>query len=117
MTWSPVIPTGSTPSGRFGHTCHVYENFRGQKELLVFGGTDGAAVFNDVWSFNTITEKWHHHVVVPDNLMGRILHGSELVDFDLYVFGGKAGATHLNDLVIIDLRKSLYVRLLYTCSL
>jgi hypothetical protein len=47
--WSEVLPSGSPPSGRRGHTA-VYDPVRDR--MIVFGGNAGSTLLNDVWALS-----------------------------------------------------------------
>ena len=48
-TWSPIAPTGTPPAARLDHMA-VFDPVRNR--MLVFGGTDYTARFNDVWTLS-----------------------------------------------------------------
>jgi len=47
-TWTNLSPDGSLPSARAGESM-VYDSTSGK--VILFGGTDGIAFFNDTWAF------------------------------------------------------------------
>jgi hypothetical protein len=47
--WSALAPSGSPPAGRYGHTA-IYEPVRDR--MVVFGGSDGTGLRNDVWALS-----------------------------------------------------------------
>jgi N-acetylneuraminic acid mutarotase len=46
-TWAPITPTGTLPPARSGHAV-AYDSSKG---LILFGGADRGAFFNDVWTY------------------------------------------------------------------
>ncbi len=52
--WSLIEIGGMSPGPRAYHTAHVYHN----KYVVMFGGTDGCDLFNDVHVFNMETSEW-----------------------------------------------------------
>lgn len=99
-SWVELIPTGSPPSPREGHTA-VYD--AAEDRVLVFGGSDGA-LRNDVWALDLSgTPAWsaitpvgtppaprRNHVAMFDPVRQRML-----------VFGGNTGS-QVNDVWELD---------------
>ncbi len=54
-TWTEVKPSGTVPSVRSG-TSMVYDP--GSKKMVLFGGGDGKAVFNDTWTYDPAENRW-----------------------------------------------------------
>jgi N-acetylneuraminic acid mutarotase len=53
--WTQLTPTGTPPAARWamGETWDP-----DLQRLLIFGGRDGATLFDDTWAYNTITNDW-----------------------------------------------------------
>ncbi len=54
-TWSQVSATGDVPSARAGHRM-AYDPTTGA--IVMFGGWDGTAYYNDTWTFDVATSTW-----------------------------------------------------------
>jgi Galactose oxidase, central domain len=55
--------------------------------------------YNDTWSFDISTRKWTELKCTGSIPSPRACHAAVLVDDVMYVFGGYAGNTYLDDLV------------------
>lgn len=89
-TWSPLSPTGSAPTARYG-TSARYDALR--RRALFFGGGTGAPNSNETWSLSlTGTPAWTL-VPAPNPPQGRQFHSSAYDPFGdrLLVFGGSSG--------------------------
>jgi hypothetical protein len=53
-SWSPVVPQGPAPAGRFGHT-GTWVSGQG---LVVWSGQAGSTFFADLWAYDPITNRW-----------------------------------------------------------
>ena len=92
--WTPVIPSGLKPSGRYHHAADQYEDC-----LIFYGGEMQSGELSDeLWMFNTTTYTWtllsngsangtwiHDH---PPALASPTL---TVVETNIYLFGGKSG--------------------------
>ncbi len=55
--WTPILPQGSPPAPRAGHTA-IYDPVR--HRMIVFGGTAGTPKYNDVWELTLSgSPEWH----------------------------------------------------------
>ena len=89
--------SGRKPVARKGHSLNFLES---RQTFIVFGGISNAGgvigrgeLFNDVHSFDILTETWTEvttHGVPPEP---RFQHASVVVDNALYIFGGKSRKT------------------------
>lgn len=56
QVWNNITPsTGPMPAGRF-NTSAIYDPAR--HRMIVFGGRDGSASFNDIWAFDLSSHTW-----------------------------------------------------------
>jgi len=53
--WTSITPTGEMPSARAGHRM-TYDP--SSATIVLFGGWDGTAYFNDTWTFDLVTYTW-----------------------------------------------------------
>jgi len=88
-TWSQLMPTGTPPSGRYGHTA-IYDLARDR--MLVFGGQDGAGFHNDVWALALSgTPAWSPLTLAAPSPVGRAGHTAvyDVTRDRMVVFGGQ----------------------------
>ena len=111
MTWSRPPSQGASPCGRGGHSATQVGNL-----MLVFGGTYFDAgkfhYLNDLWALEVETLKWHKpQLGGGSGAAGRAApcpgprygHSTVLVDWKVFVFGGKGENGLLyNDLWCLD---------------
>jgi hypothetical protein len=99
-TWSQLSPSG--PPDRWGHVM-IYDARRDR--LLIHGGWNGGAFYDDVWEYPLASNgPWHQLTPTGTAPAGRAFH-SAIYDpiFDrMIVFGGYSGAA-LGDLWELDL--------------
>lgn len=68
----------------------------------LFGGRDGATVFDDLWRFDLTKDTWEQ-LQPSGSPPARFGHTATLVpDYGLVIFGGQAGAAFFNDLWVYD---------------
>ena len=98
--WTQKHPLTSSPSPRYAHAMAPI----GAHQVLLFGGSDGAALDGDTWVYdlsdNTWTEK--HPLMPPPP---RLSHGMASIGADqvLLFGGGVLGGSTLNDTSVYDL--------------
>ena len=94
LTWKALVPAGTPPSGRYGHTANYDPS---SDRMVVYGGYDGSLMRNDVWALSLAgTTAWTAmtpsgtapsprmcHSAVFDPLRGRLVF-----------FGGYDGYAH-----------------------
>ena len=107
LTWSRPPSEGACPSGRGGHSATQCGNL-----CIVFGGTffdEGKFHYlNDVWALDVETLRWHKPSLTGGSKAPRpgprYGHTSVLVDWKIYIFGGKGENGLLyNDLWCLDI--------------
>jgi hypothetical protein len=115
----PLVPSGALcwqrplvsyaagmPAPRGGHTASLVGNL-----MVVVGGTfyqEGVFHYlNDVWAYDVDTSKWHKPVLGGKGSPGpRYGHAATVIDFKVYVFGGKGENGLLyNDLWVLDVER------------
>ena len=73
------------------------------KKLVIFGGGDGPAYYNDVYVLDTINFRWSKPRILSDRLPSkRRAHTACLYKSGIYVFGGGDGIRALNDIWRLD---------------
>jgi len=90
-TWTQVTPMGDMPSPRSGHRM-AYDPTTAT--VVLFGGWDGTAYFNDTWTFDVATSTW----TVVDLMSAPAARDSHslvcsLATNELILFGGFVGGT------------------------
>jgi len=95
--WSPVATTGTPPSARANHSA-LYDATRDR--MLVFGGGNGGAGFNDTWALDlSAGPAWSLLATSGTKPVGRSGQAAVLdpVRDRMLVFGGRSGALLLGD--------------------
>jgi N-acetylneuraminic acid mutarotase len=72
------------------------------KKLIVFGGGDGPAYYNDVYILDTVNFRWSKPKVMGVPPSKRRAHTACLYRNGVYVFGGGDGVRALNDVWRLD---------------
>lgn len=72
------------------------------KKLIIFGGGDGPAYFNDVYILDTVNHRWSKPKVTGTAPSPRRAHTACLYRNGIYVFGGGDGIRALNDVWRLD---------------
>jgi N-acetylneuraminic acid mutarotase len=73
------------------------------KKLVVFGGGDGPAYYNDVYVLDTVNFRWSRPRILGDKIPSkRRAHTACLYKNGIYVFGGGDGVRALNDIWRLD---------------
>ena len=115
--WLLLPPSERTPPARASHSCNMLGG-----SLVVFGGNDAAALFNDVWVCDpgtsptltcgecvcvslmhciivcAATGAWNEPTVVGTPPTPRSTHSAAVYGSRMFVFGGATGAgEHLSD--------------------
>ncbi|XP_068115547.1 rab9 effector protein with kelch motifs-like [Hyperolius riggenbachi] len=101
--WRSVEALGKVPPLSY-HTCSL---FRG--ELFVYGGVfprpnpepDGCS--DSLYIFDPQHEMWYQPIVLGDKPLARSGHTANLLNRDLYIFGGWDTPVCYNDLYLLDL--------------
>ena len=96
-TWSQLSVTGSVPAARWQHTA-IYDSVNGL--MVVFGGSDGSALRNDIWALNLATLHWAELSPAGDPPPPRRKHSAAFYDEanNMLLFGGLGSGGFLNDL-------------------
>lgn len=77
------------------------------KKLVVFGGGDGPAYYNDVYVLDTVNFRWTKPRIIGDKVPSkRRAHTACLYKNGIYVFGGGDGVRALNDVWRLDVSDS-----------
>jgi N-acetylneuraminic acid mutarotase len=93
VAWKQQIKTTYRPQARFGHTAVLINN---NTEMIVFGGTDGQTVFDDVWTYRFRSNEWKNldtstpsvSVLKSQESVGRFGHIAVITEKYLIVYGG-----------------------------
>ena len=94
--WARVAPDGQRPAAREDHTWTVDDAGR---YAYLFGGRDGARVFDDLWRFDLGTDRWallRPAGRTPDARFGHT--GTWVPGRGLVVWSGQQGTRFFNDL-------------------
>ncbi|KZO92776.1 hypothetical protein CALVIDRAFT_584906 [Calocera viscosa TUFC12733] len=93
---------GTGPAARTGHCMAVHGG-----KVYVFGGTDGAFHYNDVWAFDVRQRRWEEVKTIGYIPSPREGHACALVDDVMYVFGGRGvNGRDLDDLAAFKIGTS-----------
>ena len=99
-TWARLEVDGPAPDPREDHTWTVAEDGR---TAYLFGGRDGATVFDDLWSFDLVTERWQREPTDGARPHARFGHDAAwLPGRGLVVWAGQAGSDFFDDLWLLD---------------
>jgi len=90
-TWTEVLPTGEIPPARAGHRM-AYDPSSGT--VLLFGGWNGTAYYNDTWTFDVATSTWTS-LDLLDAPSARDSHSLtyDALTNELILFGGFVGGS------------------------
>ncbi|KAF7728560.1 Negative regulator of mitotic exit [Apophysomyces ossiformis] len=77
------LSTNEGPSGRSGHVSVIFDN-----KLYIFGGSDGANFYNDLWAFDLQTRVWSPVACAGYIPAPRYGCAAALVDDIMYINGG-----------------------------
>jgi hypothetical protein len=106
VKWVRPPTYGAPPPARGGHTGVMVGNL-----FVVFGGTyykgdSKFAYLNDTWALDIDTMKWHNPKCAGRSPGARYGHAAVVIDFKMYVFGGKGdGGILYNDLWCLDVER------------
>ena len=104
--WERIDTAG--PAAREDHTWTVAVPGR---LAILFGGRDGATVFDDLWAYDLDTDAWTELAPAPGPA-ARFGHEAVWVDdLGLVVFAGQAGAAFFNDLWAYDPDRNAWTEL------
>jgi len=101
--WSALSPTGTPPTGRYGHTA-IYDPVRNR--MVIFAGYDGSSYRNDVWALSlSVTPAWN---VLSPTGAPPIARGYHTAIYDpvrdrMVVFDGSDGSSYRNDVWALSL--------------
>lgn len=99
-TWRRLPVDGPTPRAREDHTWTLADDGR---TAFLFGGRDGGATFDDLWTFDLVTSAWRRITVNGNRPAGRFGHEAAwLPGRGLVVFAGQSDAGFFNDVWIFD---------------
>ena len=99
-TWEQLAADPNGPGAREDHTLTVDE---AGATAYLFGGRDGATVFDDLWVLDLSTTTWRQLDVASPAPGGRFGHEAVWVPGrGLAVFAGQAGSTFFDDLWLFE---------------
>lgn len=95
-TWTGITPVADVPTMRSGHRM-TYDPTSGT--IVLFGGWDGTAYFDDTWSFDVATSTWTDLSPVGNVPMARDSHSFiyDAATQELVLFGGFVGAADVGN--------------------
>lgn len=106
LTWSVVNATGDIPPPRVGVTMASIG-----ETIYVFGGRDSThKELNELYSFNTCTNKWTILSSGDTGPAHRSYHSITADDRRVYIFGGCGNAGRLNDLWAYDVVDQVWLK-------
>lgn len=98
---------GTPPPPRYGHTA----NLQGS-QIVIFGGKGGPNVyFKDLHALDVETGTWYRGPSRPGDPAARFWHSSDMLDEQMFVFGGIGEGGPLGDLHMLDLRTMQWLEL------
>eukprot|EP01080_Neovahlkampfia_damariscottae_P007577 gene7577-11901_t len=100
--WNLIKPVGDIIPKERRYSSMVSKN----ENLYIFGGRDHDTRFNDLWKYNTITNRWNE--IHPNgNLIPckRAAHSMIMKEFSIFIFGGNGGDMN-NELFEFDILKN-----------
>lgn len=97
MHWSSPTTTGTSPIPLRAMTTTAVG-----KKLLIFGGGDGPAYYNDVYVLDTLNYRWSKPEIPLPHPSKRRAHTACFYKNGIYVFGGGDGVRALNDVWRLD---------------
>lgn len=86
----------------FGHTASIISE---HNEIVIFGGTDKVAYYNETYLFTPELLEWKRLETVGMPPKPRAFHAATIIDSNLYVFGGKCDNEIIGDLCVLHLGK------------
>ena len=99
-TWARLEVDGTGPAAREDHTWTVAEDGR---TAYLFGGRDGGAAFDDLWSFDLVSERWHRERIDGKAPPARFGHDAAwLPGHGLVIWAGQVGADFFDDTWLLD---------------
>lgn len=100
VEWMELAPSGPAPAAREDHTWTVTPD---GATAYLFGGRDGATVFDDLWAYDLATDAWSLVSGPGAAPQARFGHNAAWAEgIGLVVFAGQAGADFFNDLWAFD---------------
>ena len=107
--WSQSLAGGQAPAPREDHTWTVAPD---DSVAYLFGGRDGATVFDDLWAYDLAAGTWSRVAYAGPGPDARFGHNAAWAQgIGLVVFGGQAGADFFNDLWAYDPTANAWRRL------
>ena len=99
MQWTHPQVQGKIPKPCRAHTATLVD-----RKLIVFGGGEGPAYYNDVYILDTLTRHWQQPKFAKGAKVPppRRAHTAVFYRNKVYVFGGGNGSQALNDLWTLD---------------
>jgi hypothetical protein len=98
--WSQSLAGGPAPAPREDHTWTVSPD---DGFAYLFGGRDGATIFDDLWAYDLAADTWRQVSDAGPGPPARFGHNAAWAPgIGLVVFGGQAGANFFNDLWAYD---------------
>jgi Galactose oxidase, central domain len=109
--WKWIDCSAAAPSPRVAHAQACYDN----RYVYIFGGRTGIGMdespLDDMWMFDTTTEKWTSVSTTGDIPPARSFHRMICINNNLYLFGGCGSSGRLNDLYQFNINTKVWSNL------
>ncbi|KAI8896904.1 hypothetical protein BC833DRAFT_595766 [Globomyces pollinis-pini] len=79
-------PKALAPQRRLGHSMTSIDS-----KIYLFGGMANDGVFDDLWVFDTVSNKWSQPETTGDQPGSRCAHSAVAMDHLIYIYGGMTG--------------------------
>ena len=100
LSWKMISPPSKANPGRPTARGYHTANMVGSK-MIIFGGSDGAECFRDVWVFDVETLMWRFVDIKLS--FPRLSHTATVVGSYLFVVGGHDGVEYSSDVLLLNL--------------
>lgn len=110
--WEEILPSSSEmPKKRTDHTLTLFHD-----TLYIFGGYDGKNRYNDLCSYNLVTNTWKI-LEYENSPQSRFGHSSVICQDKLIIFGGWNGHITLNDIWVYSFASDRWSEIITSSSI